>query len=256
MIHPTALIGPEVTLAEDVQISPFCVLEGKISLGKGVVLKPNVHIFGEVSIGDHTTVFSNAVIGEVPQDLSYDENTKSGVEIGSGNTIRENVTIHRGSRKGGMTQVGNENFLMAGSHLGHDSKVGNNTILANNVLLGGFAIVGDYVFLGGGTVVHQFVNVGSFGMTQGNSGLSKDLPPYCVSHGINLLAGLNVIGLRRGGFDSELRKEIKKLFTLLLNSGKNLTSALEEASPQEWSEEARLLLRAVEEPSRKGIMTR
>ena len=256
MIHSTALIGSEVSLAKNVEIGPFCVLEGSISLGEGVILKPNVHIFGEVSIGKHTKVFSNSVIGEIPQDLSYDETLSSGVSIGERNTIRENVTIHRGSKEGGMTKVGNDNFLMAGSHLGHDSQVGNNSILANNTLLGGFVTVGDRVFLGGGTVVHQFVKVGSFAMTQGNSGLSKDLPPYSISHGINLLAGLNVVGLRRGGFDSDQRKEIKKLFTLLLNSGKNISSALEEACEGEWSDEAMLLLEAVKTPSQKGVMTR
>lgn len=255
-IHPTAIIGKDVTLEEGVCIGPYCVLEGEIQIGAGTTLNAGVHILGMVNIGKENKVHSHAVIGDLPQDLSYTEGIHSRVEIGDGNTIRENVTIHRGAAEGGVTRVTNHTFLMAGCHLGHDSRVGDHSILANNTLLGGHVDVGSRVFLGGGTVVHQFVKVGDLGMTQGNSGLSQDLPPYCVSHGINLLAGLNAIGMKRAGYSPELRKDIKSLFTLLFQSGVNLTDALKEASLQDWSPEALVLLKAVSHPSKKGVMRR
>lgn len=255
-IHPTAIISEDVTLGEDVTIGPFCILEGEITIGRGTTLKASVHLFGKVEIGEENTIHSHAVIGDFPQDLGYKPEINSGVIIGNGNTMREFVTIHRGSVEGGMTSLGNNSFLMEGSHLGHDAVVGNHTILANKALLGGFTEVGDRVFLGGGAAVHQFVKVGNYAMTQGNSGLSKDLPPYCVSHGINIMAALNVIGLRRGGFNAEQRKEIKSLFFLLFQSGKNLTEAISEAEAQNWSPAALPLLHAVQNPSRKGVMTR
>ena len=256
MIHPTALISADVTLADDVTVGPFCILEGDITIGAGSVLKAHVHILGTVTIGEKNTFHSFSVIGDYPQDLGYTPEIQSGVRIGNGNSIREHATIHRGSVEGGVTTLGNDSFLMAGSHIGHDSKVGNNTILANNALLGGFTEVGDRVFLGGGAGVHQFVKIGSYAMIQGNSGLTKDLPPYCVSHGINLMSGLNVIGLRRAGFTAEQRKEIKSLFFLLFQSGNNLSVAIQEAEELSWSPPVQLMLDAVMNPSRKGCMTR
>jgi len=255
-IHPTALLSDEVTVAPDAIIGPYCVLEGHITIGSKTRLAAGVHVFGRVEIGAENTIHSHAVIGDLPQDLSFDPQADTGVSIGDRNTIRENVTIHRATQESGNTVVGNDCLLMAGVHLGHDSCLSNHVILANNTLLGGFVTVGSRVFLGGGTVVHQFVKVGSYGMTQGNSGLSQDLPPYCISHGINLLAGLNSVGLRRNNFDAEQRKEIKTLFKALLSSNKNRSEALTEIEKSSWSPQGRLLIDAVKNPSRKGIMSR
>ena len=255
-IHPTAILSETVVVAPDTVIGPYCVLEGRITIGSKTHLKAGVHIYGTVDIGDQNVIHSHAVIGDLPQDLSFDERTESGVLIGHRNVIRENVTIHRATKEHGETSIGNDCLLMAGTHVGHDSCVADHAILANNTLLGGFVTIGERAFLGGGTVVHQFINVGSYGMTQGNSGLSQDLPPYCVSHGINLLAGLNSVGMRRSELTLEQRKEIKSLFRALFNSRKNMTEALKEVEQESWSPQAQLLLDAVKNPSRKGVMTR
>lgn len=255
-IHPTAQISDSVTLAEDVHIGAFCILDGEISIGAGTRIAPGVHLFGKVTIGNENRIHSHAVIGDTPQDLSYSTQIQSEVIIGDRNTIRENVTIHRAATQDGITRLGSDNMLMAGVHLAHDCQVGNNTILANNCLLAGHVTVGDHVFLGGGAGLHQFVKIGNYAMSQGNCAITQDLPPYCMCYGRNQLAGLNSVGLKRAGFTPDERKEIKRLFTLLLGSGKNLSEALQEAETQNWSERAQILLNAVKTPSKKRVMTR
>ena len=220
------------------------------------MLRAGVHIWGKVTIGERNTIHSHAVIGDYPQDTSYTPEIASEVIIGNDNTIREGVTIHRGASEGGITRLGNHCMLMANSHLGHESSVGDHTIIANNCMLGGHVTVGSRVFLGGGAGLHQFVKVGDYAMCQGNSSISQDLPPYCMCYGINTLLGLNSVGLKRAGFTTEQRKEIKTLFTLLYQSGHNLTDAIKETEKKDWSESALLLLNAVKSPSKKRVMTR
>ena len=254
-IHPTAVIGDSVTLAENVTIGPFCVLDGEISIDAGTVLVASVHILGKVTIGENNRIHSHAVIGDYPQDTSFTPKIGSKVIIGNSNSIREAVTIHRGAKDNGVTTIGNHSMLMANSHIGHDSSVGDHTIIANNVMLGGHVSVGQHVFLGGGAGLHQFVKVGDYAMSKGNSSISQDLPPYCICAESNTLKGLNVVGLKRNGFSMEERKEIKTLYSLLFRSQKNLSEALAEADQTEWSEKAQLLLNAVKSPSRKHVMS-
>jgi len=255
-IHPTAIISADARLAADVEVGPFSVIEGPVALAAGVKIDGHALLRGRLTIGDHSTIGWGAVIGADPQDLSFDPATDSGVEIGSHNTIREYVTIHRGSKPGSLTRIGDRNFLMAGAHLGHDTTLGHDTILANNVLLGGFVQLGDRCFLGGGSACHQFVHVGALSMVQGNASVSQDVPPFCIAHGLNVLAGLNVIGLRRAGIDAPTRSEIKRLFRLLFRSALPLTDAIQQAAALPWSDTARQLLDATAHPSPKGIMTR
>jgi len=255
-IHPTAQISDSVTLAENVTIGPFCVLDGEITIGAGTILRASVHVWGKVTIGEGNTIHSHSVIGDYPQDTSYTPDIQSEVIIGDHNSIRESVTIHRGAAEGGTTRIGDHCMLMAVSHVGHDSCIGDHTIIANNCMLGGHVSVGSRVFLGGGAGLHQFVKVGDYAMCQGNSSISQDLPPYCMSYGINTLLGLNTVGLKRAGFTVEERKEIKSLFALLYQSGQNLTEAIANAENKDWSKTAIPLLDAVRSPSRKRVMTR
>ncbi len=256
IIHSTAIIGNEVSLSDEVTIGPHCILEGNIKIGAGTLLKANVHLWGDVEIGINNTIYSHAVIGEVPQDLSFSKDTKSGVIIGDNNTIRENCTIHRASIEGENTILGNHNLLMAGAHMGHDTVVKDHAILANNVMLAGFVEVGNRVFLGGSAGIHQFVKVGDYSLMQGNGGLTKDLPPYCLTYGINKMPGLNIVGLKRAGFTPEQRKEIKHLFFILFQSKLNLSDAIVKAQEETWTPSAQLMLDAVMKPSKKGTLTR
>jgi UDP-N-acetylglucosamine acyltransferase len=255
-IHPTALISSTARLASDVEIGPFTVIEGAVELAAGVRIGGHAWLAGETFLGEGTTVGWGAVIGANPQDLGFDPATPSGVRIGAHNVIREYVTIHRGSRPGTVTTLGERNYLMTGVHVGHDSQIGDGNVIANNVMLGGHVHLGNRAFLGGGGGYHQFVHIGDLAMVQGNAAISQDVPPFCVVYGINQLAGLNTIGLRRAGFDAAARAELKRLYGILFRSGVPLSRAVAEAAATDWTPAARLLLDAVTSPSRKGVIAR
>jgi UDP-N-acetylglucosamine acyltransferase len=255
-IHPTAIVSDQARLAADVEIGPFAVIDGPVELAPGVAVGGHALLRGRLRVGRGTSIGWGAAIGGDPQDLGFDPDTESGVEIGEDNTIREYVTIHRGSGRGTSTRMGDRNFLMAGVHLGHDTQVGDDCIMANNVLLAGHVEVADRCFLSGGAVFHQFVHIGTLALVQGNAAISQDVPPFSIAHARNRLAGLNVVGLRRAGLDPAARAEIKRLFRLLFRSGHSLAAAVEQAAAEPWSAAARPLLDAVARPSRKGVVSR
>jgi UDP-N-acetylglucosamine acyltransferase len=255
-IHPTALVSPEAELAEDVEIGPFAVLDGPVKLAAGVRVGGHAWLSGDTRIGEGTSVGWGSVIGAAPQDLGFDPAIGSGVRIGARNVIREYVTIHRSSQAGGYTTLGEGNYLMIGVHLGHDSQLGDGNVIANNVMFGGHVHLGNRAFLGGGSGYHQFLHIGDLAMVQGNAVVSQDVPPYCVVHGKNQLAGLNTVGLRRAGLDARVRAEIKKAYGLLFRSALPLGKALEAAAGMEWGPVAMRLVAAVAKPSRKGVIAR
>jgi len=168
-----------------------------------------------------------AVLGAEPQDHSY-KGAPSRVEIGSGNRIREYVTIHRSTKEGGATVVGNDNFLMSGVHLAHDTRVGNATTIVNNTLLAGHVQVDDRAFLGGATLVHQHVRIGSLAITRGGTRLTKDVPPYLMAVAINQVSGINRLGLRRAGFSQETRRTVQAAYELIYRANLNISQALGE----------------------------
>jgi len=255
-LHPTALVSGNAHLAHDVEVGPFAIIEDGVTLGAGCRVDSHAKICSGVTMGPGNSVGHGAVIGGAPQHLGFDSSTKTGVVIGDGNTFREHVTVNRSTREGRNTVIGNRNFLMAVSHLGHDVQIGNDNVIANNVMVAGHCTLGNRIFLGGGAAIHQFISIGDFAMVQGNAGMTRDIPPYCVVHQINLLSGLNVTGLRRGGFTLEERTEIKKVYHLLLSTKNTRAEALAQVDSHEWSEAARLLIEAVRNPSSKGILTR
>ncbi len=254
--HPTAIISNDAQIAENVEIGPFSVIEGPVKISPGVKIGGHSRICGDTEIGENTTIGWGSIIGDDPQDLTFDPSTPSGVRIGPNNAIREHVTIHRGSKPGSMTRIGSHNFLMTGVHLAHDVLLGDHNILANNVLLAGHIHVGNRAFLGGGAGFHQFIRIGDLAMVQGNAAISQDVPPYCIAHGQNQLAGLNTIGLRRAGFDPETRLAIKQLFLLCFRPGIPLSKSLEQATQRPWPEAAQHLLNALAHPSKKGTLSR
>lgn len=253
MIHKTALIDPSAKIDPSAEIGPYVIIEGPCEIAAGCKIEAHAQLVGHVVVGEGTKIGRGAVIGAEPQDLGFDPATKSSVILGKKNVIREHVTIHRGSKPGSATRLGDGNFLMVGCHLAHDVVLGDKNILANSVLLAGHVHMGNGAFLGGGSVVHQFLRIGDFCLMQGNSSFSKDLPHYCAGNRLNRMTGLNVIGLRRQGFTAEDRAAVKELFQLLFCSGLNLTQALQEAGGREWPEKARRLLEFVQAPSKKGV---
>ncbi len=216
-IHPTAIIGKNVTLGANVQIGPYCVVEGDIQIGDGTTLVSHVSIGGVTSIGKNCTIYPFASLGHAPQDLKY-KGEKSKLVIGDNNVIREQVTMNPGTAGGGMlTQIGNNGLFMVGAHVAHDCKIGNNVILVNNATLGGHVEIGDFAIIGGLSAVHQFVRIGHHAMIGGMSGVEHDVIPYGSVMGERAnLAGLNLVGLKRRGFDRDtihaLRNVYKTLF--------------------------------------------
>lgn len=228
-IHATAVIDSRAEIADDVRVGPYSIVGPDVKIGAGTQLQSHVVIEGAVEIGAGNIIGHGAVIGGQPQDLGFDPQSNSSVRIGDGNTIREYCTIHRGSKPGGVTQIGDRNFLMCGVHVGHDCTIANDVIIANNCLLAGHVQIHERAFIGGATTFHQGMRVGRLVMAQGSSGFGKDIPPFLLGAERNAVFGVNVIGLKRAGFTTEERAEVKRAFKLLYLSGLNTRQALEAA---------------------------
>lgn len=252
-IHPTAIIHRDAKIASDVEVGAYVCIEGGAEIGSGCVLLAHAVLTGRVRMGSNNRIGYGAIIGAPSQHLSHGPDHAGEVVIGNSNNIRELCTIHRSIMEGGATRVGDHNYLMAGTHLGHDAEVGNHVTIANNALLGGHVQVGDQVFIGGGCVFHQHMRVGRLAITQGASAFSKDVPPFTLAAERNTVAGLNVVGLRRAGLDAGQRQEIKNAFKLLYHSGLNTAQALTAAEDMQWGAEAREFFEFVREAKKRGI---
>ena len=233
MIDPTAVIDPGAQLGSGVSVGPYSIIGPDVVIGSGSVIGPHVVINGPTSIGRDNRIFQFASIGDAPQDKKYaGEPTR--LEIGDRNTIREFVTINRGTvQDEGVTVLGNDNWIMAYVHIAHDCRIGNHTIFANNASLAGHVRILDYVFLGGFTLVHQFCAIGSHALTAFGSGISKDVPPYVTVGGSPARAhGLNMEGLRRRGFSAESRMALKRAYRTLYRESRSLEDALAQLRQQ------------------------
>jgi UDP-N-acetylglucosamine acyltransferase len=253
VIHSTAIVHPAARLGANVQVGPYAVIEGAAEIGDGCLIRAHAIIGAHVKMGPDNTIGYGAVIGGDPQDFAFKPEVESWVQIGARNRIGEYATLHRGTTPGSATIVGDDCFLMAGAHLGHNVRLGNRVIVANNSLLGGHVSVEDGVFIGGGCVFHQHIRVGRLVIAQGASAFSKDIPPFTLAAERNTVAGLNVIGLRRAGFSAEQRREIKAAFELLYRSGHNTGQALEVARAQTWGPEGSSFFDFVAAAKKRGI---
>jgi UDP-N-acetylglucosamine acyltransferase len=226
-IHPTALVEAGSDLGVEVRVGPYAIIETGCVIGDYCEVRAHAVIGKGTLMGPRNQIGYGAVIGAEPQDYGY-KGGRSWVEIGSGNRIREYVTIHRASKEESATSIGDDNFLMGGVHAGHDVEIGNHAILANNTLLSGYVKVEDGAFLGGATIVHQHTRIGRLAITRGGTRLGKDVPPFFMATDTNLVSGINRIGLRRAGFSQETRRAIQAAFELLYRSDLNVSQALEE----------------------------
>ena len=227
-IHPSAIVELEAELGDNVTIGPFAYIDRETKIGEGSVIGPHAVVYRYTTIGPGCKVHGGAVLGDVPQDIGFGGGW-TGVQIGANCIIREGVTIHRGTKEGTSTLVGDDCFLMVNSHLAHNVVLGNGVIMANGALLAGYVEVGDGAFISGNAVVHQFTRIGRLAMISGLSGTGKDVPPFCTVHGLrrNEIAGLNIVGLRRSGMSPDERKQVKAAFSVLYRSGLNFSQAIE-----------------------------
>src|SRR5438093_5960237 len=252
-IHPTALVDPGARIGADVEVGPFSMIGPQAVIGNSTIVQSHVVIEGDVTIATGNFIGHGAIIGARPQDLSFSPDRKTKVVIGNDNVIREYCTIHRGSPNGSVTRIGNNNFLMAGAHIGHNCLIGNNVIIANNCLLAGHVRVDDGAFLGGGSTFHQFMHIGRLVMVQGSSAFGKDLPPFVIAAERNFVFGVNIVGMRRAGLSANDRDEIKEAFKLIYLSGLNTSQALEKAETMTFGAPAREFLDFVATSKKPGI---
>lgn len=226
MIHEQAIVDPAASIADDVEIGPFCIIGPDVVVGAGTRVAPHTIIRGPTTIGRDNVIFSFSSIGEAPQDMKYaGEPTR--LEIGDRNTIREYVTLNRGTADGGgVTRIGSDNLFMAYSHVAHDCVVGDHTIFANAASLAGHVSVGDWAILGGFTSVHQFCRIGAHSFSGLGTVITRDVPPFVTVAGNHARPyGLNRNGLRRRGFSPEAIQALHRAYMLLIKARTSASDA-------------------------------
>ncbi|MCX7554816.1 acyl-ACP--UDP-N-acetylglucosamine O-acyltransferase [Marinicella sp. S1101] len=255
MIHPTAIIDPSAEIGENVKIGPYCIIEKDTVIGNDCELKSHVVVAKQTQLGSGNKVYPFASIGEDPQDKKFaDEPTQ--LIIGDNNTIREYVTINRGTVDDkGLTQVGDNNWIMAYVHIAHDCILGSHTILANCSSLAGHVHVGDHAILGGFTKIHQFCRIGAHAFSAMDSGFQKDLPPFVMAQGNPAKPrAINFEGLKRRGFDKNRISQIKKAYRILYKSDLKLEQAVDELQQMgQESADVKLMVEFITNSSRSII---
>jgi UDP-N-acetylglucosamine acyltransferase len=251
-IHPTAIVDEGAQLSAEVEIGPFSIVGAEAVIGTKCVIQSHVVIEGSVRMGAGNLIGHGSVIGSAPQDLNFQPQIRSRIEIGQGNVIREHCTIHRGATEGSATVLGDGNFLMVGAHVGHDCQIGNGVVIVNNSLLAGHVRVDDRAFIGGGSRFHQGIRIGRVVMAEGR--FTKNLPPFLIA-AKNQVFGVNILGLRRAGFSPADRDEIKRAFKLLYRTELNTKQALEKAAEMEFGLVGREFFTFVAEAGERGIVS-
>lgn len=253
-ISPLAYIDPEAKIGENCEIGPFCYIDKNVIIGNNNILMNSVTVLYGARIGDNNRIFPGAVISAIPQDLKF-KGEETTAEIGNNNTIRENVTINRGTAAKGKTIVGNNNLLMEGMHVAHDALVGNGCIIGNSTKLAGETIVDDNAILSAGVLMHQFCRVGSHAIVGGGTRFSQDVPPFTTcARDPAAYCGLNLIRLRRRGFSNEMIENIHNAYRLIYQSKLKLADALQRIREEvPMSEEIAYIIDFIES-SKKGFV--
>ncbi len=254
MIHNTAIIDPAAELASNVEVGPYVIIGRGVKIGNGTVIGPHVLVEADTVIGENNKIFHGASIGGAPQDVSF-KNEKTFVSIGDGNIIREYVTIHKATKEGKSTVVGNNNYFMAYSHVGHDCIVGNGIVVTNGTGLSGHVIVEDFAVISAYVGIHQFSRIGSMAMVGALSRVNQDILPYTMVEGNPARTfGLNIVGLRRNGLDSKTRGELKKAYKLLCKKKLTIDNAISRIGDEvELLPEVKHLIAFVKE-TKRGII--
>jgi UDP-N-acetylglucosamine acyltransferase len=251
-IHATAVIDRKAEIDSEVEIGPYVVIEGPVKIKRRTRIMAHAALSGWTEIGEHNEIHPGTILGGAPQDRAYN-GEETYLRIGDHNIIREHVQIHRGTAPGSMTTIGDYNFLMATAHVGHNCTLGDHTVLANGALLGGYVEVGNHVFISGNCVVHQFVRIGNYALMRGLSGTSRDVPPFAIIDWQHTVRGVNVIGLKRAGFDDRRIRRIRDAFRVLFRKGRNLSLAMKEIEDQGRADEDVSALLEFIKSSKRGV---
>lgn len=228
-IHATAIVDPSARLAADVEVGPYCIIGADVTVGAGTRFVAHVFVEGIATIGEENIFFPYATVGVASQDKKY-HGERCHTQIGDRNTIREFVSIHRGTEGGGgFTRIGNDNWIMTQVHIAHDVQIGDQTILSHAATIGGHVTIGDWAVMSGGCAVHQFCRIGKHAIVGGYSVITQDVLPYSttVSPRDNKVFGANSVGLERRGYSAAVIESLQKSFRLLTRAGLNTTQAIE-----------------------------
>lgn len=228
-IHPTAVIGPDVVLADDVTVGAYVIIDGRVTLDSGCLIEPHAVLHGPLKMGRNNRVGSGSVIGGDPQYRNF-RNEETSIEIGHDNIFREFVTINKGTVEGGgVTRVGNNNYVMTGAHIGHDAHVHNFVTLINYAAVAGHVELFDQCLISGFVGIQQRSRVGRLAMMGGHARTTKDVPPFTLAQGHNTITGLNLVGMRRSGIPRPSIDAVRKVFKILFYQGLTISKAVEEA---------------------------
>ena len=254
MISHLASIHPDARIGDQVEIGPFTTIGADVEVGNGTWIGPNVTIMDGARIGTDCRIFSGAVLSAIPQDLKF-QGERTTVEIGDRSTIRECVTINRGTKAYGKTVVGKDCLIMAYVHIAHDCIIGDHVILVNSVALAGHVEIGDYGIVSGLSAVHQFVKIGAHVMIGGGAMVRKDVPPFITAAGEPLAyAGVNSVGLKRRNLSQEDINEIQTLYRTLYQSGMNVSPAVNRIKEQYPNRPLADLILSFIEQSDRGLI--
>ncbi len=250
VIHPTAIIDPSVKIGEGTSVGPYVVIERNVTIGANNRIEARAHISTGTTLGDENHIHMGAIVGHTPQDVTF-KDAPTFTKIGDRNIIREYVTIHRGTKEGTSTTIGNDNFLMTYVHIAHNCKIGNQVIFVTTASLSGHCEVGDGAFLSGFVGLHQFSKIGTLAIISALSAINKDIPPFIIAGGRPAtVQGVNAVGLKRAGINPKIRSEIKEAYKLLYKSGLNTTQALEKIKENLKSKEVKTLTDFIESSDR------
>lgn len=250
-IHPTAIVDKNAVLDPSVQVGPYVIIEPNVKIARGVKIHAHAYICKNTEIGEDTEIHIGAVLGNVPQDLAFTDKD-SFLKIGKRNVIREYVTIHRGTKEGTQTVLGDDNFIMATAHIAHNCQIGNKVIIANSALLAGYVQVEDGAFISGNVVFHQFCRIGKLSIIGGFSGVNKDVPPYMSVRGPSVVWSINLVGIRRAKFSREVINQIKDAYNDVYRSGLNTDQALAKISERNPGPEVMHFVNFIRD-SKRGI---
>ncbi|MCK4905940.1 MAG: acyl-ACP--UDP-N-acetylglucosamine O-acyltransferase [Spirochaetes bacterium] len=251
-IHPTAIVDKNAVIEDGVEIGPFAIIEGNVKIGRNTKIYQSVYITGYTDIGENCIIHPFCCIGHIPQDFAFNRSCVSYVKVGDNCEFREGVTIHRGTVAQSETIIKNNVYLMAYAHIAHNCFIDEGVVIANSTLLAGYTKIFKKAFLSGNISVHQHVHIGQYAMISASSFLTKDVPPFCIAQKVPaVVSGLNIVGLRRGGYSQEKRTEITRLFKKIYRSNYNTSQAVSKLSAID-SEEARIFVEFIKD-SKRGL---
>ena len=251
-IHSTAVVDCRAEIDSEAEIGPYVVIEGPVKIGRGTRVMAQGYLTGWTEIGEDNEIHPGAVLGGAPQDKAY-QGQETYLRIGNHNVIREHAQVHRGTAANSSTIISNHNYLMATSHVGHNCRLGDNIVLANGALLGGYVEVANSVFISGNCVVHQFIRIGEHAIMRGLSGTSRDVPPFAIIDWQHTVRGVNVVGLKRAGFDDHRIRAIREAFRVLFRKGRNLSMAIKEVEEKMRANDDVMTLVEFIRSSKRGV---